>query len=206
MNSNGGVGKTTTAVCLAGALVQRGRRVLLVDLDPQASASLWLGVPDGGGVLLDALLEAEPNLVPLVHQLEEGFDVIPSGLALTRFEAAVAQRPGRDLLVKRALSRLPAQWDYILVDTPGAFNLLTVSALAAADYYLLPIEAALLSTEPLLSMLEGIRQVVDMLAAARRDAGRLSPGARRCDRQALPRHTRPCVDTAFVTRLRYAKP
>jgi chromosome partitioning protein len=173
-NSKGGVGKTTTVVCLAGALVDRGRRVLLIDLDPQASASLWLGVPTDGAALLDALLENEPDLIPLVHQLPDGFDIIPSGLGLTRFEASVAQRPGRDLLVRRALRALPERWDYVLVDTPGSFNLLSVSALAAADYYLLPIEAALLSTEPLLAMLQGIDQVVEMLNRDLKCAGVLA--------------------------------
>lgn len=170
-NSKGGVGKTTTAVCLAGALVQRGKRVLLVDLDPQASASVWLGVPTDGTALLEALLAEDPDLVPFVHQLPEGIDIIPSGIGLTRFEASVAQRPGRDRLIRKALSRLPERWNYVLVDTPGSFNLLTVSALAAADYYLLPIEAALLSAEPLLSMLEGIRQVVEMLNPELKCAG-----------------------------------
>lgn len=170
-NSKGGVGKTTTAVCLAGTLAERGHRVLLIDLDPQASASIWLGVPNDGTELLGALLEKDQPLVSLIRQLPAGFDFIPSGLELTRFDAATATRPGRDLIVRRVLSRLPAQWDYVFIDTPGAFGFLAVCALAAADYFLLPIEAAMLSTEPLLTMFQTIEQVRDALNADLRCAG-----------------------------------
>lgn len=183
VNSKGGVGKTTTTVCLAGALVDMGRRVLLVDLDPQASASVWLGAPSDGGDLLEILLERDLDPVPAIRQLPMGLDLIPGGLLLTQFEPQTAQRPARDSLLRQALKRLPAErWDYIFVDTPGSFGILALNALAAADYFLIPVEAATLSIEPLVTLFQTIDETREALNPTLKCAGvlacRLKLGAR----------------------------
>lgn len=183
VNSKGGVGKTTTAVCLAGALVDLGRRVLIVDLDPQASASIWLGAPSDGSELLDILLERNSDPVPAIRQLPVGIDLIPGGLLLTQFEPQTAQRPARDSLLRQALKRLPAErWDYVFIDTPGSFGILALNALAAVEHFLIPVEAATLSIEPLVTLFQTIEETRDALNPALKCAGvlacRLKLGAR----------------------------
>jgi chromosome partitioning protein len=175
VNSKGGVGKTTTAICLAGALVDRGRRVLLVDLDPQASASVWLGAPSDGSDLLAALLERDQDPVPVIRQLPMGLDLIPGGLLLTQFDPRTSQRPGRDFLLRHALTRLPAdRWDYVFIDTPGSFGILALNALAAADSFLVPVEAATLSIEPLVTQFQTIDETRQALNPGLRCAGILA--------------------------------
>lgn len=159
INSKGGVGKTTTVVCLAGALVERGRRVLIVDLDPQASASLWLGTPTDGSELLDALFEKKPNVLPLVRQLPVGIDLIPGGLFLNQFDSRTLQDPLRFLRVRRALNELPESWDYVFMDTPGAFGVLAMNALIGADSFLVPVEPAMLSVDPTVLQFQTIDEV-----------------------------------------------
>jgi chromosome partitioning protein len=183
VNSKGGVGKTTTAVCLAGALVDRGRRVLLVDLDPQASASVWLGAPSDGRDFLEAMLQRDRDPIPIIRQLPMGLDLIPGGILLTQFDPQTAQRPGRDLLLRHVLARLPGdRWDYVFIDTPGSFGILALNALAAADYFLVPVEAATLSIEPLVTQFQTIEEARDALNPTLKCAGvlpcRLKMGAR----------------------------
>lgn len=139
-NQKGGSGKTTTAVNLAAALGERGLRVLLVDLDPQASASAWLGVKDGGRGLLD-VLTANVDLADIVQETgAEGVAVAPASAWLASAEKALAGEPGAELVFSKALNRLPEGWDYVLVDCPPALGLLTISALAAVDEVLVPVE------------------------------------------------------------------
>ena len=154
VNSKGGVGKTTTVVCLAGALVELGRRVLVLDLDRQATASDWLGVrpEDNGAELLETLLSDDAPLEPLVHQLPLGFDIIPTGLALVQLDPKTMTMTSRYTRLRKALSRLPERWDYLLIDTPGSFDVSTVNALAAADFYLVALEAAFASLPPFQQM------------------------------------------------------
>jgi len=183
VNSKGGVGKTTTTVCLAGALVDMGRRVLLIDLDPQASASIWLGAPSDGSELLEILLDRTSDPIPAIRQLPMGLDLIPGGLLLTQFEPQTAQRAARDSLLRQALKRLPVdRWDYIFIDTPGSFGLFALNALAAADHFLIPVEAATLSLEPLVTLFQTIEETRDALNPSLRCAGilacRLKLGAR----------------------------
>lgn len=86
---------------------------VVVDLDPRASASVWLGAPSGGRQLLELLLERDRNSLPTIRQLTAGLDLIPCALLLTQFDPRTAQRPGRDLRPWHALDRLPAErWDY----------------------------------------------------------------------------------------------
>lgn len=175
VNSKGGVGKTTTAICLAGALVDKGRRVLLIDLDPQASASVWLGAPSDGEDLLALLLERGHDPVPMIRQLPMGLDLIPGGLLLTQFDPRTSQRPGRDFFLRNVLERLPKdRWDYAFIDTPGSFGILALNALAAADTFLVPVEAATLSLEPLLTQFQAIEETRQALNPGLRCAGILA--------------------------------
>ncbi len=175
VNSKGGVGKTTTAVCLAGALADRGRRVLLIDFDPQGSASVWLGAPSDGSELLELLLERNSETMPAIRQLPVGLEIIPGGLLLTQFDPQTANRPGRDCLLRQLLKRLPSdRWDYVFIDTPGSFGILALNALAAADYFLVPVEAATLSIEPLVTQFQTIEEAKEALNPSLKCAGILA--------------------------------
>ena len=141
VNHKGGVGKTTTAVCLSGALVEQGKRMLLIDLDPQASASKWLARDDTGRALVETLLD-DGDLLPLVCQTPSGIDLIPCGVQFAGFDRDAGGEPGGEFFLRQALERLPADtWDFVLLDCPPSLNLTSVSALVAADVMLVPVEA-----------------------------------------------------------------
>lgn len=136
----GGVGKTTTALNLGYSLVQAGRRVLLVDLDPQADLSDRLGLePPAGTDLAGALVRGlDPPLVTTEH----GFDVIPSSLdTMAGVELALSQVYERERRVRVLLAELVPAYDYILLDCPPNLTLLTANAFYAADAVLIPVEA-----------------------------------------------------------------
>jgi chromosome partitioning protein len=138
MNEKGGSGKTTTTISLAAVLAERGYRILVVDLDPQASASLWLGRGREPG-LYRAIAEKR-DLEPFVRATAvAGLDII----AGSRDLAAVDDLRGRigiQTALKRALARLQVRWDVVLIDCPPNLGLLSVNALAAADEVLVPVE------------------------------------------------------------------
>ena len=165
-NQKGGSGKTTSAVNLAAALGEKGRRVLVVDLDPQASASAWLGVKDGGKGLLE-VFTGEARLEDLVVPTSaEGVDLVPSSAWLANAEKALAGEPGAETVLRRAVARLGNRWDFVLIDCPPALGLLTVSALTAADEVLVPLEASAMA----LAGLAGLTRTVELVA------DRLNPG------------------------------
>lgn len=171
VNQKGGSGKTTTVVNLAAALGELGRRVLVVDLDPQASASSWLGVRDGGRGLLDALVGNVPvvDLADLVHVTDVPLvSVVPSSSWLVGAEKALAVEVGAETILRKLLGRLPPSWDYVLLDCPPSLGVVTVNALAAAHEVLVPVEAHVMALRGLTQLL----QTVDVVKA------RLSPRLR----------------------------
>lgn len=159
----GGVGKTTTTLALAAELARQGARVLVCDLDPQASATT------GSGLTLDshALTVYEVLINPLITNgaiisTDHGYDLIPASLALAGAELSLAGQIGRELLLRNALTPLRKRYDYILIDSPPSLGLFTVNALAAADTVLVPLQAhvfALQAMAQLESTIALIRQL-----------------------------------------------
>jgi chromosome partitioning protein len=162
-NQKGGSGKTTTAVNLAAALGESRLRVLLVDLDPQASASAWLGVKDGDR----GLLEVFTNKVHLVDVVQTtgtaGVELVPASSWLVSAEKALAGEPGAELVFRKALHHLPGRWDYVLVDCPPALGLLTVSALAAVEEVLVPVEVSPMALAGVARLVETVDLIRDRL-------------------------------------------
>lgn len=164
-NQKGGSGKTTTAVNLAAALAEKGKRILVVDLDPQASASTWFGVQDDGNALMDVLTKGG-RLVDSVRSTDvERVDVVPASAALANAERALAGEVGAETLLRKALEGLPRnRWDLVLLDCPPSLGLLSVSALAAAEEVLVPVEAHVMALAGLASLTQTVERVRSRLS------------------------------------------
>jgi len=163
-NQKGGSAKTTSAVNLAAALGEKGKRVLVVDLDPQASASAWLGVRDGGRGLFEVFTD-NGNLADLVHETSApGVEVVPSSAWLVGVDKALAGEPGAETILRRSFSRLPAdRWDFVFVDCPPSLGVLAVSALAACREVFVPVEASTLALAGLAGLVQTVERVRERL-------------------------------------------
>jgi chromosome partitioning protein len=163
-NHKGGSGKTTTAVNLAACLAERGRRVLLLDLDPQASASAWYGIQPARDVS-QALLHGETLDALAENSSVPGVEVLPASAGLAGLERALASEVGAETLLRGALARngLRRTWDYVLMDCPPALGILTINALAAAKEVLVPVEAHVLALGGLAQLLRTLTVVQERL-------------------------------------------
>jgi chromosome partitioning protein len=159
-NLKGGSGKTTTAVNLAATLAERGRSVLLLDLDPQCSASQWLGLDTAAGTadLLGASASLDETTVPTRCA---GLYLVPASTALAGTERSLARELGAEMILRRRLDRGSQRaYDYLLIDCPPAAGVLTLNALTAATEVLVPVEAHVMA-------LHGVAQLMDTLAVIR---------------------------------------
>lgn len=167
-NQKGGVGKTTTTANLGAALARRGRGVLLVDMDPQGNLTSAVGVSKSTPqTVADALLDHRTAL-PAVRiepsvQTEHGtgrLDVVPATLALATAEAALMNKLGREQRLRDQLGRIDASYDVVLIDTPPSLGLLTINALVAANFVVIPTEARFFSLQGLQMIEESIQEVL----------------------------------------------
>lgn len=160
-NQKGGVGKTTTSVNLAAGLAQAGKRVLLVDLDPQGNATMGSGIDKRAleTTVYQVLLGLSTIEAVRRHSEVGGFDVIPANRELAGAEVELVNLDHREQRLVSALGPCQGQYDYVLLDCPPALNMLTINGLVAADAVMIPMQCEYFALEGLSDLVGTIRRV-----------------------------------------------
>lgn len=157
-NQKGGVSKTTTTVNLGAGLVREGKKVLVIDADPQGNLSQSLGImnPDELDVALPDIMEQiimdkDVDVIEGIVQHEEGFDLMPCNINLSGVDVSLVNAMSRELVLKTYVESMREFYDYILIDCMPSLGMITVNSLTAADSVLIPVQAAYLPVKGLSS-------------------------------------------------------
>lgn len=165
-NQKGGVGKTTTSINLAAALAEYGRKVLLVDFDPQGAASAGLGVNARqlDRTIYNEMVASKPDIRDIIYHTEvPGLDVVPANIDLSAAEIQLVSEVGREQTLARVLRPVIDDYDLIIIDCQPSLGLLTVNALTAAHGVMIPLEAEYFAMRGVALLVEQIERVTDRL-------------------------------------------
>jgi chromosome partitioning protein len=166
-NQKGGVGKTTTTINLGAALAEQGRRVLLVDFDPQGALSVGLGIQphELDATIYNLLMERNLSVPDVVIKTSvDGLDLLPSNIDLSGAEVQLVHEVGREFVLGRVLQPVIPEYDVILIDCQPSLGLLTVNALACADGVLVPLECEYFALRGVALLMETIEKVSSRLS------------------------------------------
>lgn len=159
-NHKGGVGKTTSAINIGAGLNKLGKKVLLIDLDPQANLSQSLGLINQEKTIYGAL-KGEYKLEPIT--VLKGLDVIPSTLDLSGAEIELSSEPGREYILKELIDNIKDSYDFIIIDSPPSLGLLTINSFTAADEIIIPLQAQFLAMQGLAKLVEVVEKIKSRL-------------------------------------------
>ncbi|HEX7829685.1 MAG TPA: ParA family protein [Thermoanaerobaculia bacterium] len=164
VNQKGGVGKTTTAINLSASLAACERKILLIDLDPQANATSGVGIPKNEEKSMYPVLTDGMNIREVIRQTElPNFDVAPSSVDLVAAELELSDAIGREFHLRRALQDVVKDYDYILIDSPPSLGLLTINGLTAAHAVLVPMQCEYFAIEGVAQLVNTVERVRDLL-------------------------------------------
>lgn len=159
-NHKGGVGKTTSAINIGAGLNLLKKKVLLIDLDPQANLTQSLGLINQDRNIYGAL-RGEYKLQPI--EIIKGLDIIPSTLDLSGAEVELSSEPGREYILKELIEPLRASYDFIIIDSPPSLGLLTINSFTASDEILIPLQAQYLALQGLAKLVEVVDKIKQRL-------------------------------------------
>jgi chromosome partitioning protein len=164
LNHKGGVGKTTSTINIGAALAHLGKRVLLIDLDPQASLTLSLGIDNCEKTIYSAIKDAikSTGVLPVFNK-KENLDVVPSERDLADMEFLLMKEMAGERFLSHLISPLMGKYHYILIDCPPSIGLIAINALVASDSIVIPVQAEILSLHGMKSMLTVIERVQNRL-------------------------------------------
>jgi chromosome partitioning protein len=148
-NQKGGCGKTTTAINLASALASNGQKVLLIDLDPQAHATLGLNIDDANSLynVISKLTPRKLRIKDIITRADKTFDVVPSNVLVGTLEQELAEEIGRELKLLDVLNDIKGIYDYVLIDCPPSLGFLTVNSIRASNEVIIPVETSRFSMQ-----------------------------------------------------------
>lgn len=159
-NHKGGVGKTTSTINIGAALNLLKKKVLLIDLDPQANLSQSLGISTENETIYGSLREQYPLTA---FEYKKGFDVVPSTLDLSGAEIELASEPGREQILKELIEPIASKYDFILIDCPPSLGLLTLNSFVASNHIIVPIQAQYLALQGVVKLIEVIQKIQSRL-------------------------------------------
>ena len=164
-NQKGGVGKTTTTINLSAALAEKGKKILIIDIDPQGNTSSGFGVDKNqkDNTVYELILGYCPINEAIIHEVVPGIDLIPSNVNLAGAEIELIDKTHKEAILKKELDYVRDDYDFIMIDCPPSLNVLTVNAMVASDTVLVPIQCEYYALEGLSQLIHTVELVKERL-------------------------------------------